>query len=194
MDGTYHTQITLAKRRLRTDLVSNAGSQLSEATAKRMKHKFNGPVLAYLPFNDEVDITVVLQSLIQVYLPVVNISRQIVSLAKYRPDNPIDLEISQDVIQAITLPNDLKQVLVPGLAFDQAGYRLGRGGGAYDRFLYAYPHLYRIGIITHDRFLPSIPHEPHDQAMDELWVVDAKGDCEEYRFPQRASEIIPVCR
>lgn len=63
-------------------------------------------------------------------------------------------------------PADL--VLVPGLAFDALGYRLGRGGGYYDRFLesLAPPRPILCGVCFACQIVPKIPWEPHDARVD----------------------------
>lgn len=62
-------------------------------------------------------------------------------------------------------PASLELVLVPGLAFDRHGGRLGRGGGFYDRFLSCTPAL-RVGLCPHRRLVERVPTEPHDARMD----------------------------
>ncbi len=58
-------------------------------------------------------------------------------------------------------------ILVPGLAFDRAGGRLGRGRGFYDRFLGLHRHPgTTAGICFASQLLASVPAEPHDQRMD----------------------------
>ncbi len=49
----------------------------------------------------------------------------------------------------------------PAIAFDRAGYRLGYGGGYYDRFFNAYSGSV-IGVIFSDFILPSLPHGRYD--------------------------------
>ncbi len=56
--------------------------------------------------------------------------------------------------------------LVPGLAFDRCGGRLGYGGGYYDRFLATYPWLLKIGYTPSQFILEHIPTEPTDQMLD----------------------------
>jgi 5-formyltetrahydrofolate cyclo-ligase len=57
-------------------------------------------------------------------------------------------------------------ILVPGLAFDRAGYRLGRGAGVYDRLLASLPeHVLRIGLIPSARLVETLPREAHDVPM-----------------------------
>jgi 5-formyltetrahydrofolate cyclo-ligase len=63
-------------------------------------------------------------------------------------------------------------VLVPLVGFDPCGYRLGYGGGYFDRTLAAArPRPYAIGLGYEDSVLPTIFPQPHDIPMD-LIVTD----------------------
>jgi 5-formyltetrahydrofolate cyclo-ligase len=57
-------------------------------------------------------------------------------------------------------------LLVPLLAYDDQGYRLGYGGGYYDRTLAALTGARAIGIAYGGQRMESLPHEPHDQPLD----------------------------
>ncbi|THJ65506.1 5-formyltetrahydrofolate cyclo-ligase [Arthrobacter echini] len=70
-------------------------------------------------------------------------------------------------------------ILVPALGIDRSGYRLGQGGGYYDRFLSHYRHdvpdaLPRLGMIYRSELLPSdrIPVEPFDQPLHGVFTPD----------------------
>jgi len=57
-------------------------------------------------------------------------------------------------------------VLVPALAADVSGNRLGRGGGSYDRALARVgPQVPVIALLYDDELLPSVPVMPHDQPV-----------------------------
>jgi 5-formyltetrahydrofolate cyclo-ligase len=57
----------------------------------------------------------------------------------------------------------LELVIVPGLAYDESGGRLGRGGGFYDRFLAQLPaSICTIGLAFERQILRQIPIEQHD--------------------------------
>ncbi len=62
----------------------------------------------------------------------------------------------------------LDLIVVPGMAFDRAGHRLGRGRGYYDRFLIKYPDAKTIGICFDFQYVEAIPVEPHDQVVGEV--------------------------
>lgn len=52
-------------------------------------------------------------------------------------------------------------VLVPALLVDRAGYRLGRGGGSYDRALPRASGL-TVALVDDHELVAHVPHEPHD--------------------------------
>lgn len=65
-------------------------------------------------------------------------------------------------------------VLVPALAVDRSGVRLGRGAGCYDRALARVPVGTPVCALLHDgEVLDAVPSEPHDRAVTA--VVTARG-------------------
>ena len=60
----------------------------------------------------------------------------------------------------------LTAVVVPGLAFDRQGHRLGRGAGVYDRFLSTLPpETLRIGLVPAALLVDELPTDAHDVRM-----------------------------
>ncbi len=55
--------------------------------------------------------------------------------------------------------------IVPGIVFDRFGYRIGYGGGYYDRFLLDYKGT-TIAIAFHEQLICEVPKEPHDLPID----------------------------
>lgn len=64
---------------------------------------------------------------------------------------------------------ELDLLLVPGVAFDQTGHRLGYGKGYYDRLLHQRsPHCRLVGFCYEFQLVASLPAEAHDIRMDLL--------------------------
>lgn len=59
-------------------------------------------------------------------------------------------------------PKTLDVIVVPLVAFDLEGNRIGMGGGYYDRFLKRYPKAQKIGLAYEFQKVDEIPAEPHD--------------------------------
>lgn len=68
---------------------------------------------------------------------------------------------------------DIELVIVPAVAFDRKGNRLGRGKGFYDRLL-SETKATKIGIAYEFQIVDEIPVEPHDVAMD---IVISPDSC-----------------
>lgn len=62
------------------------------------------------------------------------------------------------------LPNEIELLIVPGLAFNEYGQRLGFGGGYYDRFLNRY-NGNTIALAFQLQMVNSIPIEEHDRTI-----------------------------
>ena len=78
--------------------------------------------------------------------------------------------IMEPVGEPYTDYDKIDVVLVPGMAFDAAGHRLGRGRGYYDRFLTAHSHLYKIGVCFPFQRVAEVPVEEHDICVDDIAV------------------------
>ncbi len=162
--------------------------RLTETTAWRI----SGLVLAYRSMRGEVDTTPLLQIALAegklVALPRITGSQ----LQFHRYDgestflsrHPFGMEEptqSSPVVDTAKLVESGKPILVivPGLAFDRQGRRLGRGKGYYDRFLSAsFSRVTAAGICFDLQLLSLIPAEPHDVRVDlivtESLVISAR--------------------
>lgn len=62
-------------------------------------------------------------------------------------------------------------IVVPGMAFDDQGHRLGRGKGYYDRFLAHHPETPTIGLCFDFQQVGKIPVEPHDKPVGDVLTL-----------------------
>ena len=81
-----------------------------------------------------------------------------------------DFNILEPQNEAYTGTYDL--IVVPGMAFDKNGNRLGRGKGYYDRFLCKHLEVKRIGICFDFQFVDEVPTEDNDIKMHEVLTID----------------------
>ena len=78
----------------------------------------------------------------------------------------IKKKISEPVGPALTDLTQIQAVVVPALRIDQSGFRLGQGGGYYDRAL-AHMKAWKIGLVYAGELSSEVlPHEPHDVPLD----------------------------
>ena len=74
----------------------------------------------------------------------------------------------------------IELVLVPGLAFDKNGYRIGYGGGYYDRFLRKCPQAVWLGLAYENQLVDHIPHEKSDVPVKMIATEEGMIDCYVY--------------
>ncbi|WP_455963202.1 5-formyltetrahydrofolate cyclo-ligase [Bacteroides bouchesdurhonensis] len=133
-------------------------------------------VLLYHSLNDEVDTHDFIRKWSnkkQILLPVV-VGNEL-ELRLYT--GPKDMQISNYGIEepmgeAYTDYESIDFIVVPGVAFDQKGNRLGRGKGYYDRLLPHIPSAYKAGICFPFQLVEEVPAEPHDIRMDIIITIN----------------------
>lgn len=67
---------------------------------------------------------------------------------------------------------DIDLLVVPGLLFDRLGYRIGFGGGYYDRFLQSFPNI-TVSLTSDRQILTNLPHESFDIPVD--YIITENG-------------------
>ena len=73
---------------------------------------------------------------------------------------------------AATAAQTADLLLVPAVAVDRSGHRLGRGGGYFDRWLAERPPSQVVAVVYADEVLADVPHEPHDRRVDAALTPD----------------------
>lgn len=131
-------------------------------------------VCAYVPVGSEPGSIELIDSLhrrgVRVLLPVARGDVAGLQWGEYRPGElvaaPFGLRepappwLGADAIAGASV------ILVPGLAVDRSGVRLGRGAGFYDRALpLADPAARLIAVVRDDELVDALPAEPHDVCM-----------------------------
>jgi 5-formyltetrahydrofolate cyclo-ligase len=134
-------------------------------------------VLLFYSFGTEIPTAGIIQRSLdagkRVFLPLLHAGRMVA--AELEPGDSLAATTYGPKVppsRAAVDPAEVGLVVAPGLGFDRQGYRLGYGGGHYDRYLTELPVATpRIGIAFHQQLLDELPHEEGDERLD-LIVTD----------------------
>lgn len=136
-------------------------------------------VALYCALPDEVDLTAILEHYqSEKHLLIPRVEGDDINFYSYQPDSLITsddykiLEPTAAVEEAVD-PAEIELILVPGVAFDLHGGRMGRGKGYYDRFFARCPHALRAAVTTSLQIVEQIPLEPWDVAMHYI-ITDSR--------------------
>lgn len=168
-------------RRLKRQFTSQQLEELSLPIITRLKPHLAEAhtIMAYYSLPDEVNTHHLLDELVaegkRVLLPKV-IGEEQMEWHVYTSESDLKQgyfgigESAGDIFpeKELSLSAEKRIVLVPGLAFDGTGHRLGRGKGYYDRFLAAHPYFYKIGVCFDFQKMSEVPIDEHDIPMDEV--------------------------
>ena len=179
---TLHEQKHAMRSRIRDRLGTMSDHDRSQASADlcirlaKDTRDITGLILAFIPMSGEVDLIPYLEGRLPsgVAVPVVDwdsksmnacrlhgLGDAQLSTGRHGLRTPVEIEhVEPDLIDAI---------IVPAMAFDEDGGRLGRGGGYYDRYLEATTSdMKRIGVAFDQQMTETIPVESWDQRVDRI--------------------------
>jgi 5-formyltetrahydrofolate cyclo-ligase len=163
-------------RVVRSGLTPDESRTFSMSICDVLSRGLNGErtVMVYVPKPPEVDTMPLIRHLLQqgvrVVVPIIERETRTLRLSCLEdPDNLVISTFSVPEPIGNEIPvcgEDLEVIIVPLLAFDRAGHRLGYGAGYYDRFLSLYPQAKKIGAAFSCQEIGSVPADDNDVAMD----------------------------
>ena len=129
-------------------------------------------VMLYYSLADEVSTHELADRLVErgkmVVLPVVTGPAEM-KLRRYRSADDLSMGafgIMEPTGEPFTSLAEIDLAVVPGMAFDTRGNRLGRGKGYYDRFLSQLPQATKVGLCFPFQKFPGVPTDENDVRMD----------------------------
>ena len=131
-------------------------------------------IMLYMAMQDEVQldelIAMVLKDGKKAVIPLVTGAGlmeavELSDMADLVPDKYGIKTVSEEKRRLIA-PDKIDLIIVPGVAFDKAGHRLGMGGGFYDRFMLRASRAVRAALAYDCQLLVSVPAEVHDLTVD----------------------------
>ena len=92
------------------------------------------------------------------------------------------LEPRKDCIEQIA-PTSIDLILLPGIAFDSEGNRIGHGKGYYDRFLQNNLHAHRFGLAFEFQLVEKIPTGKYDRRVEKIITENRIINCATSQSP-----------
>lgn len=169
------------RRRSEVRRAERTETDLREAGAAIARHLLSWPVVneadsiaAYLSMESEPSTWPLVEALhergMEVLLPVVQPDMNL-QWARYEGPHALRISafgISEPTGELLGLDavRGIDAIIVPGLAVDLLGHRLGRGAGCYDRALgHVDGSTGRVVVLFDDEIVDTVPHEDHDQRI-----------------------------
>ncbi len=152
--------------------VKNISKVIMQKIQNLDEYQESKTILIYSSVNNEIDTFLLLEDKKDFFLPVVNNDKKTLSLFSYHPQCPLilnDWQIPEPDISSSEQisPNEIDLAIIPALMADCRGYRLGYGGGFYDRLIPNFnSKCTKIIPIVHSLLIESLPTEEHDQQAD----------------------------
>lgn len=169
-------QIRARKKAMTTEDRDRRSNILCQRVLEHPAYRNAEALYGYLPFNQEVNTLPLLQQALSdgktvalpkckgrdmYFIAVSDLSR--VQASAFGAPEPID--------DAPICKAETALVLLPGLAFDTQGHRLGYGGGYYDRFLAREPEHPTIALCFDFQMVPCLAIEAHDIPADTVFWI-----------------------
>ena len=180
---TLRSAMLAWRAELREEERRAAAGGLLEALRRERPIETPAVVSGFWPIKDEIDIRPLMIELFnegcQLALPVVQGRGQPLLFRAWRPGDPLEAGVFgtlQPSAKRETVEPDA--LIVPLLACDEEGWRLGYGGGFYDRTLTglrARRRVTSVGVGFDAQLVPEVPHGPSDQRLD--WLLTDRRAC-----------------
>ena len=169
-------QIREKKRAMTPAQIEEASSRLGDLFAGTEQYKAAKSVYGYLPYNQEVRTVPILERALadgkRVAVPkVYGDEMRFIWMTDLSQVEKGYSGIPEPVADAPVADDPHALVLMPGLAFDPQGHRIGYGGGFYDRFLAKEPEHPTVALCYEFQMLQSLETEKFDIPVDRvLWA------------------------
>lgn len=164
------------RRQLPPHIKKSFDAQLIDAAKNIIVEMNAGVVHCYLPMEDEPDLWPLLEWMTGRGITVV--APQALAGGKLRHLVLSDITATEQGVFNTLYPagntewkGDYDLIIVPGLAFDREGRRLGFGGGYYDRFLSTDQRKQTASFIYPFQWVDRVPTDEFDQKVDRVVVV-----------------------
>lgn len=175
------------RRNLSQDVIQMQSAAIFDHVINSLQYEASASVMIYAAMRDEVQTFALIEHSLkqgkQVCVPYTNDrdgnmdAVRICSLAELVKG---DFDILTAVKSELNLidPSQINLMIMPGVAFDHHGHRLGMGAGFYDRFMAQAKQASSFGLALSCQLLDIVPCMPHDYLVEYIVTEDGIINCE----------------
>ncbi len=181
-------QETLDKRRnLGKTYHKNSSKKIISSILNSSYYKNANTIMTFISFSDEVDTHDFIKHAIddgkKVVVPVTFPKTKELKPSHIKDFNELELGYyniltPKEAFIRFIDPKEIDLVIVPGVAFDKYGYRVGYGGGYYDRFLSGLSDIVKIGIAFEVQIIDKVPKDSFDIPVDFIFTEKKVINCQ----------------
>ncbi|GAA0067459.1 MAG: 5-formyltetrahydrofolate cyclo-ligase [Clostridium perfringens] len=175
--GELRKEIKLKRENIDRDTKLRADEKIRKTLLESDIYKNSKVVFIYVNMDSEVNTVEIIKELLasdkKVAVPkVIPVSLKERQMKALKIESLLQLNesgafgILEPSIECEDISEEVDLIIIPGLAFDLKGNRLGYGGGFYDRFLSKYPNSKRVALCYDFQVFDEIPHEFFDEKVD----------------------------
>lgn len=169
-------QIRERKRAMSLGEIEEKSARLGELFFETQQYRDAKTIYGYLPYNQEVRTVFILERALadgkKVAVPkVYGEEMRFIYMTDLSQVSCGYANIPEPIADAPVAEDTTALVLMPGLAFDPRGNRMGYGGGFYDKFLEKEPNHPTVALCYEFQMLPHLETQEHDIPVDlVLWA------------------------
>ena len=176
---------------VRKNLSEKEVNQKSKAIEKQLitdsKFKNSKTIMIYIAFNNEVKTKNIIKKMLaadkKVIVPITNSEKKKLYLSEIKNFDK-ELEVGaygvlepKKQYRRLVSPSDLDLIIMPGVAFDENGNRIGYGGGYYDRLLSDIPQVETIALAFEEQLINRVKTNQYDQQVKQIITEKRELDC-----------------
>ena len=164
------------KRAMSEEEIQRRSEKLAELFYTSELYRNAATIYGYLPYNQEVRTTPMLEQALRdgkrIAVPkVYGEEMKFIYMEDLSQVEKGYAGIPEPIADDPIADDETALVLMPGMAFDPQGHRIGYGGGFYDKFLASEPNHPTLALCYEFQMLPSLETEEHDIPVDcVLWA------------------------
>lgn len=168
MDKKTHFR-TIAKTTRKELDIKTISHKLCELLRGHEEYVKARNIMIFYPLKYEINVLELLNDNKNFYLP--KVSGEDLKVCPYTDELTIsEFNVKEPCSEPVSA-DILDLIIVPALMTDKENYRLGYGGGFYDRFIAKYPKITTITLLPKELYVEKLPHDDFDIPIDFVITV-----------------------